>query len=44
MSGWLGTTYDTPEEAKPKCDGIFWYWQYQMHAYPALEETDGNYY
>lgn len=41
MSGWAGTTYSSPEEMKPRCDGVFWYWQLQTHAYWLLEEVDG---
>lgn len=42
MSSWAGTKYQSPEEAKAKCDGMFWYWQYNWHCYPLLEETDGQ--
>ena len=41
LSGWAGTRYDTPEQMKARQDGAFWFWQYSMHAYPLLEETDG---
>lgn len=41
MSSWAGTKYQSPEEAKAKCDGMFWYWQLQTRAYWLLEEVDG---
>lgn len=41
MTSWAGTRYKSPEEAKAKCDGMFWYWQYRTHAYWLLEEVDG---
>ena len=41
MSGWLGPEYKSIDEMRARRDAGLWLFQYNMHAYPLLEEVDG---
>ncbi len=41
MSGWLGPEYKSIDEMRARRDAAIWFFQYNMHAYPLLEEVDG---